>query len=96
MSENNIQTLRQHLFDTIAALRDKDAPMDIERAKAVSSAAQVVVNSAKVEVDYIKATGGAGSGFIPDSRSQLPQAGGAGGTSVVKNIVQQRSKWQNP
>lgn len=29
--------------------------------------AQVVINSAKVEVDYIRATDAKGSGFIPDA-----------------------------
>jgi hypothetical protein len=55
---NNITELRTHLFETIAALKDKDKPMEIERAKAISDVAQVIINSAKAEVDYIKATGG--------------------------------------
>lgn len=61
---NNIDELRRHLFETLAALKDKDAPMDIDRAKAVSDVAQVIINSAKVEVDYAKVTGAKGSGFL--------------------------------
>ena len=53
----NIDELRRHLFETLAALKDKDKPMEIERAKAVSEVAQTIINSAKVEVEYAKATG---------------------------------------
>lgn len=65
--KNKIEDLRNHLFDTLEALQDPDKPMDIERAKAIADVAQVVINSAKVEVDYLRAvSGGEGSGFIPE------------------------------
>jgi len=39
--------------------------MEIERAKAVAEVAQVMINSAKVEVDMVKALGARnGSGFL--------------------------------
>lgn len=64
--KNRIEDLRNHLFATIEALLDEDNPMDIARAKAVSNAAQALINSAKVEVDFLRVTGGIeGSGFIP-------------------------------
>ncbi len=53
---NHISTVRQHLLDTLADLRNKDNPMDIERARAVADVANVIVKTAKVEVDYLKAT----------------------------------------
>lgn len=62
---NDITELRSHLFDTIRELRQPGA--DIERAKAIAELAQTVINSAKVEVEHIKLTGGSGSGFIPDT-----------------------------
>lgn len=69
---NDINTLRQHLFDTLAALKDKDRPMDIERAKAVSEVAQVIINTAKVEVEFLKANPGhKDSGFL-NAPQQLP------------------------
>lgn len=68
---NNIESLRQHLFETLAALKDKDKPMDIERAKAVSDVAQVIINTAKVEVEYAKATGQKGSTFL-EKQPDLP------------------------
>ncbi len=61
---NDITALRAHLFDTLSSLKDKENPMDIERAKAVSDVAQVIINSAKVEVEHMKIAGGSGSGFI--------------------------------
>ncbi|MGE0358627.1 MAG: hypothetical protein AB7P08_17125 [Burkholderiales bacterium] len=71
----DIADLRTHLFATLEALRDSGKPMEIERAKAIADVAQVVINSAKVEVEYIKLTGKPGSGFIPDERTQLPSPG---------------------
>jgi hypothetical protein len=64
---NDITELRGYLFETIKALKDKDRPMDIERAKAISDVSQVIINSAKVEVEHLRVTGGRGSGFIPES-----------------------------
>lgn len=73
---NNITELRGHLFETIAALKNKDTPMDIERAKAISDVAQVIINSAKAEVDYIKATGGViESDFLGTTVNQRPSLG---------------------
>lgn len=73
---NNITELRSHLFETIAALKDKDKPMDIDRAKAISDVAQVIINSAKAEVDYIKATGGVvESNFLGDPKNEKPKLG---------------------
>lgn len=65
--KNKIEDLRDHLFATLEALQDPDKPMDLERAETISHVAQTVINSAKVEVDYMKTTGAMrGSGFIPD------------------------------
>ena len=69
MPKNKIEDLRNHLFATLEALQDEENPMDIERAKAISDVAQVIVNSAKIEVDYIKALGRTeGTGFIPSEK----------------------------
>ena len=56
----------------IEDLRDKENPMDIERAKAIAEVAQVLVDSAKAENTFIQIIGGKGSGFIPDIDKQLP------------------------
>lgn len=62
--KNKVEDLRNHLFEVIEGL--KDGSVDIEMAKAIADVGQVIVNSAKVEVDYLRVTGAAeGSGFIP-------------------------------
>ncbi|HFD81021.1 MAG TPA: hypothetical protein ENK05_11635 [Gammaproteobacteria bacterium] len=55
--KNKIDDLRNHLFATIEALQDEDDPMDLDRARAISDVAQTIINSAKVEVDFLRATG---------------------------------------
>jgi hypothetical protein len=43
--------------------------MEIERAKAISDVAQTIINSAKVEVEFLKQVGATrGTGFIPEDR----------------------------
>lgn len=69
--KNKIEDLRNHLFEVIEALRDEEKPMDIERAKTIAGVAQVIVNSAKVENEFIELTKSKGSGFIPNEQ-QLP------------------------
>lgn len=53
---NDVNALRQHLFDAIEGVKSQS--MSIEQAKAIADISQVVINSAKVEVEYAKATGG--------------------------------------
>lgn len=67
--KNKIVDLRNHLFATIEALSDKDNPMQLERAKTIADVAQVIVNSVKVEVDFLRLGGeaSAGTGFIPSA-----------------------------
>ncbi len=74
---NKIDDLRDHLFETLEALRDTEEPMELERAKAIADVAQVIVNSAKVEVDFLKATGGLRStGFLPNADDEPKRLGG--------------------
>lgn len=64
--QNKITDLRNHLFATLEALSDPDKPMPIDRAKAIAEVAQVVINSAKVEVEMVKVTKKLpGSDFMP-------------------------------
>lgn len=78
--KNKIEDLRNHLFVTIESLLDPEKPMELDRAKVVAEVAQTIINSAKVEVDFMKATDSvAGSGFIPNDttprRPHLPSGG---------------------
>jgi hypothetical protein len=67
--KNKIEDLRNHLFATMESLMDSDNPMEINRAKAIADVAQVIVNSVKMEVDFLKATNSTqGTGFIPEDK----------------------------
>ena len=59
-----IDDLRNELFDTIKRLKSKDEPMDVARAKAVVEVASVLVDTARVEVAMLEATGEGDTGFI--------------------------------
>lgn len=65
--KHTIDNLRETLFDTLKDLRDPAKPLDLDRAKAVVSVSKVIIDSAKTEVAFLKATGGVmGTGFIPE------------------------------
>ena len=61
-----ITDLREDLAASIKGVRDKS--MTVEEAKAVSDLGQTMINSAKVEVDMLKALGRrntSSTGFVP-------------------------------
>ena len=69
--KNKIEDLRNHLFETLEALKDDEKPMELDRARAIADVSRVIVDSAKVEVDLLKVTGGIrGSGFIPEDTGE--------------------------
>lgn len=76
--KNKIDDLRNHLFETLEALKDEEKPMELDRAKAIANVARVIVDSAKVEVDYLKVTGELtggplrGTGFLPVPEQETP------------------------
>lgn len=75
MARNKIDDLRNHLFETLEALKDEDKPMDLDRARAVAEVAKVIVESAKVEVNFLKVTGAIRStNFLPMDGDEQPAA----------------------
>ena len=72
---NKIEDLRNHLFATIENLMDEEKPLDLDRAKAIADVAQVIINSAKVEVDFINKVGGTGTDFIPQNDKLINERG---------------------
>lgn len=60
----HITQMREHLMETLASLRDRENPMEPDRARAVAQVASVLVDTAKVEIDYIKAVGADRSDFL--------------------------------
>lgn len=69
-NQKTIADLRDLLFETIQGV--KDGTLEIERAKCISDLSQVMVNSAKAEADYAKATGAMGSGFLEGAPVSTP------------------------
>ena len=61
---SNLTDLREHLMATLADLRNRDKPMDVDRARAVAQVAGVLIESAKVEVDFLRVTGSTKADFI--------------------------------
>lgn len=74
--KNKIDDLRNHLFETLEALKDDEKPMEISRARAIADVAKVIVESAKVEVDFLKVSGALRStDFLPtDVGAEQPRA----------------------
>lgn len=70
--KNKIEDLRNHLFEAIEMVKSGD--LDVARAKTINEIGQTLINSAKVEIEFIKATDRAtGSAFIDaESRNELP------------------------
>lgn len=64
---NKLTDLRDHLFAALEGLADEEKPMDIERARAIAEVSQVVINSAKLELEVVKVYEGRvrGSDFVP-------------------------------
>jgi hypothetical protein len=63
--KNKLTDVRNLLIEAMEGLNDPESGMTIEKAKAMADIGQVLVNSAKVEVDFIRATNSDGSGFFP-------------------------------
>jgi hypothetical protein len=88
----HIDTARQALLDTLADLRNKETPMDIERAKAVAQVASVLVDTAKVENEYLKITGQDRSNFLeqPSDISDIPRIDGPAAHNPFPTVVRHR------
>lgn len=80
----HIDDLRKILFE--AAENLTSGKIDVDRAKTIAAIGQTIINSAKVEVDYIRSQNGAiKSEFLGDTiRQALP--------SGVNSITQHRIK----
>ena len=58
----DITSLREQLFATLAAV--KDGSIDIDRARAVNEIGKTLLDTARVEVDYLRVIGGGESEFL--------------------------------
>jgi hypothetical protein len=60
----HMDQLREHLMATLASLRDREHPMEPDRARAVAQVAGVLVDTAKVEVEFLRVTNQDKSRFL--------------------------------
>lgn len=73
---STIDDLRSELLGALKDLRRADNPMEPDRARAIAQVAGVIVESAKVEVDFLRVTGKDDSNFIkPNQPAALPKPG---------------------
>lgn len=69
----HIDQVREHLMQTLADLRNREQPMEVDRARAVAQVASVLVDTARVEVEYLKQIG-EGSRFLgTDDEGDTPR-----------------------
>lgn len=79
---NTINDLRTTLFDTLEQV--KSGKMDPDRAKQICEIGQVIINSAKVEIDYAHKTGAnVVSGFL----ETIPEIHPPGITGVTRHSL---------
>ena len=93
MNTPHINQVRQSLLDTLADLRNKEQPMDIDRAKAVAQVASVLVDTAKVENEYLKLTGQDRSNFLetaPHDVLGIPRVDGPAAHNPFPSVVRHR------
>ena len=81
----HITQMRQSLMDTLADLRNRQQPMDIDRARAVATVAAQLIDSARVENEYLKLTGQARSSFIEDQHDDGTPRIGTNGVPSAHN-----------
>lgn len=55
--KNRLSDLRNHLFETIEALKDDGNPMPVDRARAISEVAGKLIESGKMELQYLDLLG---------------------------------------
>lgn len=85
----HIEQVRQSLLDTLKDLRNRENPMDIDRAKAVATVASVLVDTARVENEYIKITGDTRSDFL-EAPQNIPTIVRPGDRNGITSITQHK------
>ena len=78
--KNKIEDLHNHLFQQLENLNDDEKMKNpitrqrqLEVAREVANIGRVIVDSAKVEVQFLDVVGGKGTGFIPTPGNALPE-----------------------
>ena len=83
---NSITALRAHLFDAIKSV--KAGTLDLDKARVVNDIGRTLVDSAKVEVDYLRTTGGQQSPFIDSAPGEAKPALANGIVGTTRHVLQ--------
>lgn len=78
----HINQVRQHLLGALASLCDRTNPMDVDRARAMATVAGVLVDTARVENEYLKLTNQDRSNFMEVPPDNVRGIDAPGGTTV--------------
>ena len=83
-----IDDLRDVLFATLQGV--KDGSIDLDKARAINELGKTITDTAKVEVDYLRATGGGESSFIDGAigSDNLPEGLPNGITAITRHRLQ--------
>lgn len=84
-TQPHITQVRRSLLDTLADLRNRENPMDIDRAKAVATVASVLVDTVRVENEYLKLSGQDRSAFLEAAPDQVLGITGASAVPSAHN-----------
>lgn len=93
---NHIDTVRAHLLEQMKALREAkpdELARELDRAKGLSELAQVAVNTAKVEVDYLRVTEQPSAPFLeapPDEQYRTPKGDDEQPRNGITSITRHR------
>lgn len=82
----SIVDLRSTLFATLEAVRNGTMPLD--QARAVNEIGKTIIDTARVEVDFLRATGGGESAFIAPADAGLPQLLPPGIVGITRHRLQ--------
>lgn len=83
-----INDLRDVLFATLQGV--KDGSIDLDKARAINELGKTITDTAKVEVEYLRATGGGESSFIDSAigADNLPEGLPNGITAITRHRLQ--------
>ena len=75
MSTIHMDDLRQYLLSTLQDLRNRENPMEPERARAIAQVASVAVETVRVEVDFARTTHQHNIPFLQSKNTSLTKTG---------------------
>jgi len=92
MTQPTIGDVRDLLFAQMRALSKPDATSEtLDKSRAMAELAQTIINSGKLELDYMKHTGQTGTGFIQRIDDDGAEPAKSKTPTGIKTIVTQQN-----